>query len=116
MGYISRFEVEIVNFKDFTSDEKEQIKEDFFDFSEIEDRYVEELFKDEQEIEFQAKWYNREHNLKTISRLHPKLKIQVFMEGEDRDDYRKIFVHNGQVQSIKAEVKIVYKEENALWK
>lgn len=115
MGYISRFSVKLKNIKEFTQEEKEQIKEDLKSITNISESHVNYLI-DTGETEFESKWYDREKELTIVSRLHPNLKISIDIEGEDREDYSKLFVFEGKTQTIRAVVSIMYEEDNKLWK
>lgn len=115
MEYISRFNVKLKNIKEFTQEEKEQIKEDLMDITNIPESYVNYLI-DKGETEFESKWYDREKELTIVSRLHPKLKISIDIEGENREDYSKLFVFEGKTQTIQAVVSIMYEEDNKLRK
>ena len=112
MGYYANFEIEIQNI-----DKVENIGES-----------VEELCPDlvdciqdyggdaEYEVKsgfvaFNAKWYEREDEMKALSERYPELNIRVYGEGED--GVRWVEYYKGGKFEEK-EVKIVF-EETTLW-
>lgn len=57
---------------------------------------------------FEAKWYDHEEDLQRISKKYPKMLIIVYGEGEESEDFWKLFIRNGKSHRVRGEV--VYPE------
>lgn len=92
MGYLTRFNLEIIEGNDSTTDYKREI-------SEIAGYY--DLFFDEP-----CKWYDHHEDMIEYSKLHPKTLFKLEGIGEEYGDMWHEYFLNGKSQFV--EVKFVF--------
>lgn len=130
MGYLCDFEVKLVNFNEISKEENKQFVQDLFDICRIQPNFEKQNLRyDKKGFEvfdryllpnnmfklFEYKWYGLEKELKMLSRQNPNIKVEIYIEGADRDDYRRVFVYKGEVLEVRAEVKVIFDETKKSW-
>lgn len=59
-----------------------------------------------------AKWYDHEDHMKSLSKVYPDVLFTLHGEGEDEDDKWNKYFKNGKMQACYAEITIVYEPFN----
>lgn len=76
--------------------------------------FKEEIIKNKKVYFYSVKWYEIKEDLEKLSKMYPKLKITAEVEGEERDDYRKIYATKGKIEVCQAVVSVVF-PKRTLW-
>ena len=101
MGYYVDFELQIQNV-DKVENIVESVEElcpdliENIEYNEYSSSSIEEEVKSGF-ITFNSKWYDREEELKTLTKRHPELNITLYCDGEDNERWLEYY-KNGEME------------------
>lgn len=101
MGYYIDFELQIQNV-DKVDNLEESVEElcpdliENIEYNEYSNNGIEEEVKSGF-MTFNSKWYDREGELKTLTKRHPELNITLYCDGEDNERWAEYY-KNGEME------------------